>query len=119
VAGPSANTSSWSLTVQTCLGDPVPPLNGSRIEGVRASGQAVRIEASTLDEPVACPGCGTPSCRVHSRYQRRLSDTAVVGREMQPHSRLGGPRPEHSPLPGPELLLDVRWPGVRLGRGVV
>ncbi|MEV6364867.1 transposase family protein [Nocardia asteroides] len=28
------------------------------------------------------PGCGTPSRRVHSRYCRRLSDTAITGREV-------------------------------------
>ncbi|MEV5540114.1 ISL3 family transposase [Saccharopolyspora shandongensis] len=42
----------------------------------------VRIEASTLTGRVACPGCGTLSERVHSRYQRRLSDTAISGREV-------------------------------------
>ena len=42
----------------------------------------VRIEASTQEGQVACPSCGTLSGRVHSRYERRLSDTAVAGREM-------------------------------------
>jgi hypothetical protein len=31
---------------------------------------------------VACPGCGTRGDRVHSRYQRRLLDTAVAGRML-------------------------------------
>ena len=30
---------------------------------------------------VACPACGVLSGRVHSRYERRLSDTAVAGQE--------------------------------------
>lgn len=30
----------------------------------------------------ACPDCGAASSRVHSRYQRRLSDLAAGGREM-------------------------------------
>jgi transposase len=42
----------------------------------------VRVEASTQVVEVACPGCATLSGRVHSRYERRLSDTAVAGREM-------------------------------------
>ncbi|WP_435829122.1 transposase family protein [Saccharopolyspora shandongensis] len=31
---------------------------------------------------MACPGCGTLSDRVHSRYQRRLSDTSISSREV-------------------------------------
>ncbi len=52
------------------------------IDGVRAAGSVVRIEASTQEGQVACPGCGTLSGRVHSRYERQLSDTAVGGREV-------------------------------------
>ncbi|MEV6258550.1 transposase family protein [Nocardia sp. NPDC051929] len=33
-------------------------------------------------DPVGCPGCGTLSSRVHSRYRRRLSDTSITGREV-------------------------------------
>lgn len=41
----------------------------------------VLIEASTLDEvPVSCPGCQTPSGRVHRRYGRRLADAPCGGR---------------------------------------
>ncbi len=40
----------------------------------------MRIEASTLAGRVACPGCGALSDRVHSRYERRLSDSAISGR---------------------------------------
>ncbi|WP_246011641.1 transposase family protein [Nocardia mexicana] len=29
-----------------------------------------------------CPGCGTGSGRVHSRYRRRLADAATAGRAM-------------------------------------
>ncbi|MEV6341608.1 transposase family protein [Nocardia vinacea] len=32
-----------------------------------------------------CPQCATVSGRVHSRYQRRLADAAVAGREMALH----------------------------------
>lgn len=42
----------------------------------------VQIQARTSPGPVACPGCGTVSERVHSRYERRLSDTASAGREV-------------------------------------
>jgi transposase len=46
------------------------------------AGAVVLIEASAVDQPAACPTCGTVSARVHSRYQRRLSDTAIGGREV-------------------------------------
>jgi transposase len=46
------------------------------------AGAVVLIEASALDRPAACPTCGTVSAWVHSRYQRRLSDTAIAGREV-------------------------------------
>ncbi|MBF6223423.1 ISL3 family transposase [Nocardia abscessus] len=35
-----------------------------------------------MDEAVTCPACGTSSRRVHSRYRRRLSDTAITAREV-------------------------------------
>lgn len=59
-----------------------PHLAELRIEAVRGVGQVVRIEASTQVSEVACPGCGIVSGRVHSRYDRRLLDTAVAGREL-------------------------------------
>jgi transposase len=46
------------------------------------AGAVVLIEASAADQSAACPTCGTVSARVHSRYQRRLSDTAIAGREV-------------------------------------
>ncbi|WP_227981915.1 transposase family protein [Nocardia spumae] len=58
-----------------------PHLDGPRIEVIRAAGSTVRIDAVTGGHPVDCPGCGTLSGRVHSQYQRRLSDTAITGRE--------------------------------------
>jgi transposase len=39
----------------------------------------LRISARTESSPVACPSCGSVSSRVHSRYERRLADTAVGG----------------------------------------
>jgi transposase len=31
----------------------------------------------------ACPGCGTRSERVHSRYRRRLADLPLAGKPVQ------------------------------------
>ncbi|MGY4102443.1 ISL3 family transposase [Nocardia sp. R16R-3T] len=59
-----------------------PHLDGLRIEAIRAAGSTVRIEAATGEDPVACSGCGMLSGRIHSRYQRRLSDTSITGLEV-------------------------------------
>jgi len=42
----------------------------------------VRVRCRTRGASAACPGCGTVSRRVHSRYERRLLDTASGGREV-------------------------------------
>lgn len=50
-----------------------PHLARLRIEDVHAVG------AVTPARPTTCPCCGALSSRVHSRYQRRLLDTAIAG----------------------------------------
>lgn len=35
-----------------------------------------------------CPGCGTESVRVHSRYERRISDTAIANQQTVLHLRV-------------------------------
>jgi transposase len=45
----------------------------------------VRIRARTVCAEAACPACGVASRRVHSRYERRLCDTAIAGREALIH----------------------------------
>lgn len=42
----------------------------------------MRLEAATRAPAAACPKCGRPSGRVHSRYERWLSDRGVSGREL-------------------------------------
>jgi transposase len=49
---------------------------------VFAAGRSVHLLARTCAGEAACPGCGVVSRRVHSRYQRRLSDTASGGQEV-------------------------------------
>jgi transposase len=51
------------------------------VERVFLSGRSVRIQASARGPRAPCPACGQLSGRVHSRYQRRLSDSAVAGQE--------------------------------------
>lgn len=62
-----------------------PHLARLRISQVFQTGRSVRIQASTRDPQAACPACGVPARRVHSRYERRISDTAVAGRELLIH----------------------------------
>jgi hypothetical protein len=59
-----------------------PHLAELRFQGLLATGQVVRIEARRQTEQAACPACGMLSGRMHSRYDRRLSDTAIAGREI-------------------------------------
>ncbi|MGI5507716.1 ISL3 family transposase [Streptomyces sp. CA-106131] len=54
-----------------------PHLSGVRVLGVEEADGALTITAETRGGPVACPGCGTASVRVHSRYRRRLADAAI------------------------------------------
>jgi transposase len=48
-------------------------------------GKSVRIRARTVGPAAACPACGAASRRVHSRYERRLLDTAAGGKETLIH----------------------------------
>ncbi|MFD7805411.1 transposase family protein [Streptomyces cellulosae] len=49
------------------------------IEKAVLDGELVLVRARASVEQVACHACGTVSGRVHSRYARRLTDTAVAG----------------------------------------
>src|SRR4051794_30588390 len=49
---------------------------------MRLCGAGLVIDARSAVVVVACPACGTPSTRVHGRYQRRISDTAISGRPI-------------------------------------
>jgi hypothetical protein len=59
------------------------------IERVFRSGGSVRVQATTRTSRAACPSCGMVSGRVHSRYERRLSDSAIAGQETMIHLRVG------------------------------
>ncbi|MGW6860770.1 transposase family protein [Streptomyces xanthophaeus] len=51
------------------------------VDGVVRVGTSIRIAARCIAATARCPGCGTVSVRVHSRYGRRLADAAVAGQE--------------------------------------
>ncbi|MFE2954648.1 ISL3 family transposase [Embleya sp. NPDC059267] len=58
------------------------------VESVRVTGRTVRIQARGREPSAICPGCGTESIRVHSRYERRISDTAVSNQQCVLHLRV-------------------------------
>ncbi|WP_421917366.1 transposase family protein [Nonomuraea polychroma] len=45
-------------------------------------GATVRVKAATTEPKGECPACGYESMRVHSRYERCLSDLSVAGQEV-------------------------------------
>lgn len=53
------------------------------IERIAEVGGSVRIWARPRAGLASCPGCGTSSGRVHSRYVRRLADAALAGRPVE------------------------------------
>ena len=57
-------------------------VQGVVIENAAVDGESVFVRARASAERAACPACGMTSGRVHSRYVRRLADTAVAGRPV-------------------------------------
>src|SRR5262249_115371 len=68
----------------------LPHLAGAVVEDAQVTGAGLCIWARAQADTAACPRCGRPSARVHSRYQRRLTDVAIGGRKGG--IRLGGRR---------------------------
>ncbi|MEE4598358.1 ISL3 family transposase [Streptomyces sp. DSM 41524] len=57
-------------------------VEGVLIENVVTEGEFVVVRARARAVRVGCPGCGVLSERVHSRYVRRLADSAIGGRPV-------------------------------------
>lgn len=57
-------------------------VDGVVIENVVSEGELVTVWARTAVERAGCPACGTLSARVHSRYVRRLADSAIGERPV-------------------------------------
>ena len=55
-------------------------VNSSVIENDVAEDELTAVQARMAVQRAACPACGTLSAHLHSRYIRRLTDTAVSGR---------------------------------------
>ncbi len=52
------------------------------IEDVRDAGEVICVRARTRDQPVACPGCGMQTARVHGYHERAAADVPVDGRRV-------------------------------------
>ncbi|MGJ6962758.1 transposase family protein, partial [Streptosporangium sp. G11] len=60
-----------------------PHLEKVLVEQVRRVDGTVWLSARTpTDAVLACPDCQTLSRRVHSRYRRKVADTAVGGQSV-------------------------------------
>lgn len=64
------------------MGVLLPHLAGVEIERVEVIGDGVLVDVSGRTVQADCPACRSWSRRVHSRYVRRLADTAVGGRKV-------------------------------------
>lgn len=61
------------------LGVLLPHLAGLVIDGLQGAGGLVRLAARVAVGTASCPGCGQASSRVHGKYRRELTDTAIAG----------------------------------------
>jgi transposase len=61
----------------------LPHLAGVIVEDVGVAAGLLLVLARARAATAACPMCGTVSGRVHSRYQRRLSDAAIGGQQVE------------------------------------
>jgi len=64
-----------------CASNLVP--RGFVVDDAVMDGTTALITVRAVAEASACPGCGTHSERVHSRYCRRLADLPVAGRPVR------------------------------------
>lgn len=68
--------------IETLFPLPIPDL---RIEDVRREQDAVVLEVRAVAPQAQCPGCGHPTARVQSRYQRILADLPCQGLPVRLH----------------------------------
>ncbi|WP_169744504.1 transposase family protein [Spirillospora albida] len=76
------------MSIKELLAGLFPHLARVCVDQVICSGATIRLRARTGTTEAACPGCGVRSRRLHSHYERRLSDTAVGGQELLIHLRV-------------------------------
>jgi len=65
------------------LGVLLPHLAGVIVEEVAVAAGLLLVLARARAATASCPKCGAESGRVHSRYERRLADAALGGRQVE------------------------------------
>ncbi|WP_158801466.1 ISL3 family transposase [Acidisoma sp. L85] len=56
---------------------------GFLVDEITSDGASALITVRSIETASICPGCGTRSDRVHSRYYRRLADLPIAGRPVR------------------------------------
>ena len=69
------------MTKAFCLSSLIPP--GFAVVSAASAGGATTIIVRSTASSSHCPGCSTPSRRVHSRYQRRVADLPLAGQPVR------------------------------------
>ena len=80
------------------------------VEDVADGGGVIVVRARTRDVPVACPGCGTETARVHGYHDRTAADVPVDGRRVL--VRVRAPRLRCAALGCPRQTFREQVPGV-------
>ena len=57
----------------------LPDVEGLNLDSWDLEEEALVLEVSSQHSTSSCPGCGNPSDRVHSRYQRQPADLPLMG----------------------------------------
>jgi transposase len=57
-------------------------LSPLHVEEVKGESELIRVRARTPGGPVACPGCGVPTARVHGYYERTVADLPLDARQV-------------------------------------
>jgi hypothetical protein len=113
---------------QTVVGFVLSHLAGVLVERVEHHAEGTSVFALARAETATCPSCATVSTSVRGRYQRRLADTPVGGRQVwlilrvrrfncpyrrlrYPHLRRAGTRPDR---PAPAAQPAITGPATRL-----
>ena len=80
------------------------------IEDVEDAGDVIAVRARTPGGPVACPGCGAETGRVHGYHGRTAADVPVDGRRVLVRVRV---RRMRCPVPGCKMqTFREQVPGV-------
>ena len=98
------------IDVTELVGTVFSGLSALVIEDVADGGDVIAVRARTRDVPVACPGCGTETARVHAYHDRTAADVPVDGRRVQVRVRA---RRLRCAVPGcPRQTFREQVPGV-------